>query len=608
MLESTRRIAKSDPYQISTIDGSYTPRSSSDAQGLNAAQLEAEAKEIEQFLHHKPKHFQSICKGWDMQRSMLVDYGGDDHHGGGESIVVIAHGGIEDSSAVIKRYTRHRIKLNVNHDLEPYPAITAPTRASIFGSPAQRSSVISSPSGHSIPRSRTSSTDDLGDVLYQTTWHVSNYGFGPLRNVQVSAVASDNSDIALLSAAEDPLLGMSGGSNTSSPLASPLGQANIATSASDIPGHRARLFAVGTTSGIVLLWDMRASSSSASDVVNTVQPVRFIYTRSPQISSLAMTSLYVVHGGNDGLVQAWDPLASSREPIRTLNSRFSDRARRRIAQAEASVQGVGNNYWAAGAIALDPDPTMLRGMVSLGTHLRYWSYSAGTADAYKSKKRGQLRRRSDRGSNAATSDQKYHHTGRGVLRGYIDDEQLDLEREKTVKQKENERLINRFGMNILGDNVSEEEMLAYATMLSEEAHASDEAKRQASPPIKTSSSKTSDVEQQRMDADLEEAIRLSLLDTEVAAESPQTTDFDIPIRFAKSSKHGTPLKKGQVSQIHGGSSMESESNVDYDLEFALQLSLVEQETKQAVDEDDFPALSKSSSGESMAGKGKSRRY
>lgn len=607
MLESTRRVARNDPYQVNVIDGSYSPRSSSDNQGLNSAQLQSEAREIEQFMRHKPKHFQLICEGWDMQRAMLIDYGGDNHYNGGESIFVIARGGGEDNMAGIRRFTRYRTKRNINYDLEAYPAITAPLRTSIFGSPAQRSSAISSPSGHSVPRSRTSSTEDL-DVLYQDTWHMSNYAFGLHRNVQISALTADNSDIALLAASEDPLLGMSGGSDTSSPLASPLGHASIAATASDIPGHRARLFAVGTTIGLVILWDMRASSSSAPDIVNTVQPVRFIYTRSPQISSLAMTSLYVVHGGNDGLVQAWDPLASSNEPIRTLNSRFSDRARRRIAQAEASVQGVGNNYWAAGAIVLDPDPTMLRGMVSLGTHLRYWSYSAGAADAYKSKKRGQLRRRSERGSNSASNDQKYHHTGRGVLRDYISDERLELERERTVKQKENERFVTRFGTSILGENASEEEMLAYATMLSEEAYAGDEERRQASPLTKTSKHTMAD--DASIDTDLAEAIRLSLLDTEDLAETAEAAEFNnIPIRFAKSSKHGTPSKKAQTPQGVGGSSSVTPSNaMDDDLEFALQLSLAEEESKKlATNEDDFPALTRSSSGESMTGKGKSRR-
>src|SRR5690606_9054473 len=109
------------------------------------------------------------------------------------------------------------------------------------------------------------------------------------------------------------------------------------SSASDIPGQRARFMAVGTATGVVYIFDIRAAASRNPELINSIPPIRVIYTDSPQISSLALTSLYVVHGGNDGLVQAWDPLASSTQPIRTLNSRFSSRARRRLIQAETSV-------------------------------------------------------------------------------------------------------------------------------------------------------------------------------------------------------------------------------------------------------------------------------
>lgn len=136
MLESTRRAAKNDPYQISTTDGSYTPRSSSINQGLGPAQLEAEAREIEQFLKQKPKHFQSICDGWECKRSLVVDYGGDDHHGGGESIVVVNHGGDDHLPASVKRFTRHRVKMTSNQDSDPFPAITA--KSSIFGTSTLR--------------------------------------------------------------------------------------------------------------------------------------------------------------------------------------------------------------------------------------------------------------------------------------------------------------------------------------------------------------------------------------------------------------------------------------------------------------------------------------
>lgn len=590
MLESTRRDAKSDPFELSIADGSYTPRSSSAVQGLNTAQLEAEAKEISQFLKYKPKHFQDICNGWDMCRSLIVDYAGDDDHGAGEAIFVINKGGEDHVPVLIKRYTRHKSKMPARQDDDQYPAINQ--RPSIFGSTHQQASAVSSP-GYSAPRSRTSSTDNISENLFDVSWHISHYTFGSIKGFEISAVAADESDFATLSASEDPLLGMSGGSDTSSPLASPLGKPTFAASASEIPGQRARLFAIGTTSGVVMLWDMRATASSAPDIVNTILPVRIICTRSPQISSLALTSLYLVHGGNDGLVQAWDPLASSSEPVRTINSRFSDRARRRMAQADATVHGVGINYYAAGALALDPDPTMLRGIVTLGTHIRYWSFSAGAADAYKSKKRGQLRRRSDRGSHTAP-EQKYHHTGRAMIRDIIADERLELEHEKSIKRQTQECLTSRFGTDLLGEGASEEEMIAYAALLSEESYASDEVKRHSSPPATKPSSS-----QPVTDADLEEAIRLSLLDIELAGESPQATDFSIPIRYGKKSRQGTPKPNTRTSILERTTSEE-------DLEFALQLSKAEEASKNFSD-DQFPALQKSMSTSSGEGKGKSRR-
>lgn len=608
LVESTRRTAKPDPFGTAQVDGSYSPRTSSDRDGLTADQITAETKEVEKFLRYKPKHFQALCDGWDMQRRLIVDFAGDDHHGAGESIFVVDCGLYGDTVASIRRFTRSKTKIPADFDLDSWPTIESTMqRPSIFGggSPVQRSP-YSSPALRSVPRSRTSSQDDTTDSKFRETWYTSNFSFADHRNVHISAVASDDSEFAVLNANEDPLLGMSGGSSASSPLASPLGHTLTLKSSSEIPGHRARLFAVGTMSGVVMLWDMRASQSLSADVVNNVSPVRIIYTKSPQISSLALTSLYVVHGGNEGLVQAWDPLASSNEPIRTLNSRFSDRARRRIAQAEASANGVGNNFYAAGAIVLDPDPTVLRGMVSLGSYVRYWSYSSTAADAYKSRKRGQLRRRSDRGSHSTPAGQKVSATGRGLINDYISNERFEMEREKAARQKDYERLSGRFGTNLLGEGASEEEMLAYATMLSEEAFSTDEKKRQENKGSSVTTSPRVPETQDATDADLEEAIRLSLLESEQVSSSPSTDHFNIPIKYAKNSRQGTPSKSAKA----GSSKAQAAAQEVDDLEFALQLSLAEEQSRVAMDED-FPALSPASSngsgGEKGKGKGKSRR-
>jgi hypothetical protein len=630
LIEASRREAHADPFSTAIVDGSYSPRTSSDEAALDEAQITAETYEVERFIQYKPKHFRTVCDGWDMRRKLLVDFAGE-----GESIVIIRRGLDDDQPATIKRLTQCRKRRSVDHDLDAWPTIQQTTaHRSIFGGSSQPGS----PSLQSVPRSRTSSADD-STLKYETEWRTSNFSFGDLRSLQITTEAVDDSDFARLAPLEDPLLGMSAGSNASSPLASPFGhQTRSYASSADIPGHRARLMAIGTKSGIVLLWDIRASVSPAVDVINTVQPIRVIYTKSPEISSLALTSLYVVHGGNDGLVQAWDPLASTLEPIRTLNSRFSDRARRRIAQADASAQGVGHNYFAAASIVLDPDPTVLRGMVSLGTHLRYWSYSSTAADAYKSRKRGQLRHRA---SNAA-AEHKVTATGRGVLKDYIANEQNEMEREKRERNKEKERLSERYGTNLLGEGASEEEMLAYATMLSEESMHSDAARRaiqdssavatpsrghRAAGPSKSSSS----VVDQGVDADMEEAIRLSLLESEPWPTSSSSsyldseeTDhaFNVPIRYAKSKRAGPGSPWIKVASGSSAAAAKSSPHVphspseqqqDDDLEFALQLSLAEEASKQqqqqatGVDEaDEYPALS-SGSETGKKGKGKGRK-
>ena len=613
MIESTRRLAKPDPFNESPVDGSYTPWSSCDATGLTKEQLEAETKEVEKFMSYRPKHFQKICERWDMRRNLAVDFAGDDQRGAGESIFVLTCGFDEGCPASIRRFVRCKIRIHEDYDLAQASTVQpVRLRQSVFGN---ANGDWNSPSA-SAPLSRTSSHDSQLENESRAEWRLSDFTLGGLKGAQLTAHATDNSHFAVITTGEDPLLGMSGGSNTSSPLASPLGQMPQPATASEIPGQRARFIAVGTASGIVLLWNMRAASSEDVDIINSIAPLRMIYTESPQISCLGLTSLYLVHGGNDGLVQAWDPLASSTEPVRTLNSRFSSRARRRLIQAEASVQGVGNNYYAAGATVLDPDPTLLRGMVSLGTHLRYWSYSSSAADQYKSGKR-KLRRRSERGSNAAANEQRFTHTGRGVLKDYVANEKQELEREKVARRKEYERMSGRFGTDLLGPGASEEDMLAYATMLSEESYTSDEVKRRGSGGSNNalSSASTDTVhdggvslveeaatsplsvpadDNHILDPDAAEAIRLSLMDHQ-HTHSPSST-AEVPVHYSKKA-----LSPPRASSDASGSSSHHRSPTtiveeDDDLDFALQLSLAEEQSRQDADlsdlekKEEFPTL------------------
>lgn len=629
LVESTRRTARPDPFSNLDVDGSYSPRSSWDSLGLSGEQLLAESREIERFLGYKPKHFRTVCEGWDMRRRLEVDFAGDDGNGAEESILVIDAGLDEGRVACLKRFTRCRPKILVDtsNTLDEakqarQTAATPPQLVSLFGGP-MASPPTWSFSGTPPERRGSVIKHDFGHVAsYGEEWRTSVFALGGLKAIQITTTAIDTSRYASLTISEDPLLSLAGASTASSPMTSPIGRMTQPASPSDIPGQRARFFAAGTRTGIVLLWDMRAPMASNSDLINTVQPVRIIYTDSPQVSCLALTSLYLVHGGSDGLVQTWDPLASSTQPIRTLHSRFSSRARRRLVQAEASPQGVGINLFAAGAICLDPDPTVLRGMVSLGTHLRYWSYSSTAADQYKSSKR--RLRRSQRGSN--TSGDRFSGTGRGALKDYIANERYELEKEKERRQKETDRLAGRFGLDLLGDGVSEEEMLAYATMLSEEAHASDEQKRkietertssawssqtvtpeaQISPPVVKN--------QDELDADIAEAIRLSLSLEQSDGTSARVGNwaYEVPIKYGRSRR--SPSRSPPSTRVGAGVDSSGVVKEEDNLDFALQLSLAEErslmsggggEVKVNVDEE-FPVLARGGS-PSGSGKGKGRR-
>lgn len=621
MVELSRRIARPDPFNRELVDGSYSPRSSSDSMKLGPAQIAGETKEIERFLSLKPKHFRRVCEGWDMRRDLQVDFAGGDGHGAGESFIVIQRGDGEDQKAGIRRYIR-KLRHSFAPSSTPSTGTPAPVTSSIFGGPntPAPSSVASS-----LPSSRASGQlDDLVFSAFNTDWYITEFHFDGRKSLQITATAMDCSTYALLTPDEDLL--MSANSESSSTVSSPLPHMQR-PSGSEFPGQRGRYMAVGTATGSIFVWDIRSPTSRNTEIVNSVGPIRVIFTESPRVSCVALTSLYLVHGGNDGLVQAWDPLASSTRPIRTINSRFSSRARRRLVQAEASINGVGNNFYATGAISLDPDPTRLRGMVALGTHLRYWSYSSSAADQYKSNKR--RLRYGQRGSNAAGGGQRFNNSGRGTINDYIQDEKIEMERQARADQKEKAHLSNRFGTDLLGPGVSEEEMLAYAQLLSQEAYSSEAMKRGDSLDTSAASTSPSDTigpndssiapdepssasspSNDPVEGDVEpevaEAIRLSLLE-ESTAHDPFESTSPYPVKYpaGSSSSHSvfSPAKPAVAESSR-------QQEVD-DLDLAIQLSLVEthgggyDDSVEHQDEE-FPSLPAASSPASTKNKGKTR--
>jgi hypothetical protein len=639
LVEPSRREARPDPYQSSEVDGSYSPRSSWRGMCLSASQLEAETREIELFMGHKPKYFRHVCLGWDMRRRLEVDFAGDDGKYAGEAVLVFECGLEEGHTTQVKRYTRCRVSEDESTPpsrKRPFhtAAAQAGTPSSLFGDiqasvePSTESNISNRSSrGHSETSSQASHDEHVIEE-----WRCSMLSFCGQRVGQITTTTMDQSTYAQITVSEDPAIAMQHTPGTRFPSGTSIESDTYGSVMKEIPGQRARLVALGTSTGDILIWDARAAVPEATNIVNNIEPVRIIHTDSPQISCLGLTALYLISGGNDGLVQMWDPLASSNLPIRTLNSRFSSRARRRLAQADASVDGIGINMYAAGAIRLDPDPTRLRGMVSLGSHLRYWSYSTSSTDRYKGSKR--RLRKSGRLSNGAQNPDYGVSTKSGNLRDYIADEWTELDRARTAKQRETKRLAGRFGVDLLGPDASEEELLAYAAMLSEESLAEESRRRlddsssptssvdsadlssvsssnpvtpTASGPLRASKSPQlkSDAE---LEADIARAIRLSL-----DGESHETRDSvdglpfesgsQLPTRSTSDGRNATLLQQGgsipwnassEVGKCEPSSSRVQET--DSDLELAIQISLAEQQSAEYLtrgglsEQEDFPAL------------------
>ncbi|KAI0915052.1 hypothetical protein F4823DRAFT_8308 [Ustulina deusta] len=632
LVEATRRQARPDDSGRNAVRGSYSPRSPSNAMSLKRDQMIAEAREIERFLRYKPSHFRKVCYNWDMRRRLEVDFARDDEVCAGESFFILDCALNDDETWALRRFTRsiaNQPQLNATPlPIEGSSSEAAPHQ-SIFGgnsiesiSPGSSSSLLKqvlSSGKHSHSSSSISTASASLDDWVETIFSSKEIG-----NATITASAVDMSLMALVTSFEDPLKDISG-SAANGP-ATPSGQ-----SPSDIPGRRARLIGLGTNTGKVVLWNMRAGHTG-----DGIFPVRVIQTESPEVSCLALSALYLVHGGSDGLVQAWDPLASTLDPVRTLNSRSHGRMPRHLLALNPTLGET--NFAAVGAIYLDPDPTVLHGVVAFGTFVRYWAYSSSSQATGRKRK---LRH----------SDVHGRLTGRrhgGGVKGYIAAEAEDLRDEQRHKAREQARLRSRFGVGI--NNLNEEEALQYAEMMSQESFLLDEQRRistsdtgsaadldttsttgsmdtitpdpsiaDMSPPTGNTSAAVETMSEDEYELQIQTAIRLSLLEgVDDLGRSPKgnsSGEFDGPITFkekkGKRSASSSPSSSRTPMIKQAGSSsrtMVTPPVANDDFELALQISLAEEESRKAratseTREDKFPPLTGGSWGK---GKGKGK--
>ncbi|KAM3480618.1 hypothetical protein MY5147_001058 [Beauveria neobassiana] len=545
LVEETRRSARPDELDLNAVRGTYSPRTSCNAMNLSDDQVAAETKEIENFMRYQPNHFLDVCLGWDMQRKLEVDFANDDGQEAGEGIFVIDCG--HGRKACVTRFCRSTTALRplAPGGAKPAPAIPLSLfgQAGIQNTPEPQSPKSPPPTPYS-PKAPSALTDEWRAVSFQLKGSDSSI---------LTASALDNSTFAVLTLGEDVL------HTANESLV--LGSTDGARHAQEIPGRRARFLVVGTSSGSVLVWNAREIRPEI------VKPCRVIQTESPSISCVAASALYLVHGGSDGLVQAWDHLASTSEPIRTLNARSNGRVPRYMMTMNPTLTVA--NYTAAGAIVLDSDPTILRGVVAFGAFMRYWSYSS------KGSAPGRKRRLRHPDAQGRAAGRRFGNN----VSGYILEEEEELRHENEHRAREQSRLHKRFGVGALGD-LTEQEALEYMQMVSEESFLADETRRASdsaadttgADTASTSSHSTADATtpeasfiessslQQNLTTDdedgyeeqIQQAIRLSLLEgVNDRCQSPQRSspdEFEFPITYKAKIKGGKKKNGGSRRQ------------------------------------------------------------
>ncbi|KAG6004433.1 hypothetical protein E4U21_001101 [Claviceps maximensis] len=670
LVEPTRRAARPDARDKYVIRGAYTPRSPSNDMKLSKDQLAAEAREIEKFLLYKPSYFRKVCEGWDMQRRLEVDFAADDGRGAGESVFVIDCGHVNGLPGRVRRFSRLLVSALPFEDFHHHQS-SQKTAASAVSSASSGGGGSSSSSSSTIAKTHSSlfgiarviaETDEchiLGPQLPRPSptspapapVHVLTVPAAPARiptpvpssqasvlhgisklhdwesvafelkgvspTARITSSCLESSSYSLLTLSEDPLHTIHNSvrdatiSNDSTASPTPSVAGKPGPGVAEVPGRRARILAVGTNEGAVIAWNARHRPKQGS-----VHPVRALQTDSPEISCLAASALYLVHGGSDGLVQAWDPLASTTEPIRTLHARASGRVPRHMAAMNPSLRQ--GNCTAVGAIFLDPDPTVLRGLLSVGAFLRYWTYSSS---GHPSGRKRRVRHSDIHGRVPS------RRLG-GTVSGYIAAEEAELRRENEARVREQAHLRRRFGVGALGD-LTEEEALRYAQIVSEEAYLQDEQRRAsdsaADVSVDTASSYseattdtvtpeasvsgtspsrrmaaeaaafTTDIgdAESNFEQQIQQAIRLSLLegvnDTGESSRADSPGGYDFPIKMtAKSRKknhasnsplspHSTHYAPANVTPDSGADASKSIGLTTEDADYALALSLSMQE-------------------------------
>jgi hypothetical protein len=295
-----------------------------------------------------------------------------------------------------------------------------------------------------------------------------------------------------------------------------------------------------------------------------------------------LNALYLVHGGSDGLVQAWDPLASRTERIRTISGRPTGRFRKQVVRNGAMAMSLpgfptASNYnqFAVQQICLDPDSTVLRGVATIGSVVRSWQYRSQNIEQRTMPRPGNKRKKR-RGSER-------HGTGNVRVRGFsgpqhIRQELAEVKQDLNEANAERKHLEKRFGLGVFGE---QEEMQLAMAMSQETFQVESQSSSLLDTPLFEVEDEGASRARERLDQEsreLAEALQQSLAETSIRSPSPKS-----------------PVQSTSWSQVaaRAGTEESVEEREQREFEMALKMSLMETGASQdegAHEEDGFPSL------------------
>lgn len=454
--------------------------------------------------------------------------------------------GYDDGSMVVWHVNlNHLVQLNRNRHQEDFEEKKATLKAKML----EERVILDAP----VNDARTSVTCAIHDVdtkMLIVAYHghpdvlkyctstgtlVGTFGYGHVAGSSITCMKWDTSPVSTTLSLESALkprpatAKRKGGgiidlsaSSSSSP-ASRSGLSSGQGTPSSASAKTTRLLVTGDDIGRICLWN---GDDLSKEEGYSIKPIRILTGHLVGISAIYIDACKIVTGSDDGWIYMWDPLTGAN--INTLGNKIPKHAP--VDRSDMSVMRV-KNLWC----------NDYQGVATIGHQVKTWDFSPGKQFL----SRRTLKQKGGKPCNTVVRDRIRYEIGREVKESISKLESEKLERELEAKE------ISKLSLGGLSD----EEMLAYAMMLSEQ--------ETANTTITTSPHHTSDFIDDE-DEELMKAVIASLEQPTFDQAAAAVSD-DSASRQSASNTNSAAVSRSSLSQANSQSDiMHVNDDDDYD--------------------------------------------